>query len=50
MRDHEKNSKLIFIQTLMNHSVNKDSFKVTFSKPKERDAKVINVYLKPSLI
>ena len=50
MRDHEKNSKLIFIQTLMNHSVNNDSFKVTFSKPKVRDAKVINVYLKPSLI
>jgi hypothetical protein len=50
MTENEKNSKLIFIKTVVNHSINHDSFKITLSKPRDKDAKVVNVYIKPSLI
>ena len=50
MPENEKNGKLIFIKTVVNHSINHDSFKITLSKPREKDAKVVNVYIKPSLI
>lgn len=50
MSEIEKNSKVVFINTIENLAAKKESFKVTFSKPKEKDSKISNVYIKPSII